>query len=258
MTKMSAIKMCRHLFILGVDDMSIKIVGITPLYCDEKESVWMLPAYMDMLRDSGVLPIILPNRASTEELIKINSICDGYLFTGGHDVNPEMYGCKKTDKCGATNSDRDELEKKLFKIAFDSDKPILGICRGIQIINALLGGTLYQDLETEYSSSTNHHMTAPYNRHVHNVTIQNGILSGIIGNQVIGVNSYHHQAIKKLSEKLNIEAISEDGLVEGVSYPRKRFILAVQWHPELIYKDDKNNAEIIKVFADAVCNSAKY
>lgn len=232
-----------------------KIIGVTPLYCDEKKSIWMLPAYMDMLEGVGLLPIILPAHASNEELDRLNTVCDGYLFTGGHDVNPEVYGCKKSPNCGDINADRDSLESRLFQKAFASDKPILGICRGIQFINAILGGTLYQDLNSEYKSSIEHHMTPPYNRHVHTVTIRDGILSQIIPDKIIGVNSYHHQAIRTLANDLHIEAVSEDGLIEAVSYPGKKFILAVQWHPEFIYNDDENCAAIIRAFADAVCDS---
>lgn len=232
-----------------------KIIGVTPLYCDEKKSIWMLPAYMDMLEQAGLLPIILPSHAGDEEIRQLNDICDGFLFTGGHDVNPEVYGCKKSINCGEINADRDALESRLFQTAFLSDKPMLGICRGIQFINAMLGGTLYQDLNSEFKSGIEHHMAPPYNRHVHTVTIQKGILSEIISAKTIGVNSYHHQAIKTLADGLHVEAISEDGLIEAVSYPGKKFILAVQWHPEFIYKEDENCAGIIRAFADAVCHN---
>ena len=233
--------------------MESKIIGVTPLYCDEKESIWMLPGYMDMLRGAGVLPIILPTCATQEELTKLNSICEGYLFTGGHDVDPALYGAKKSKRCGTINAERDALERALFQLALETDKPILGICRGIQLINAVLGGTLYQDLETERPSPVDHHMAPPYNRPVHQVTLQpGGLLSGILREHTIDVNSYHHQAIQTLAKCLRVEAVSEDGLIEGVSYPGKRFILAVQWHPEFSYRNDANSLAIARAFADAV------
>ena len=232
------------------------IVGVTPLYCDEKESIWMLPGYIDMLQEAGVLPIILPTRATPGELAELNSICDGYLFTGGHDVDPALYGAKKSERCGTLNAERDTLERALFQLALETDKPVLGICRGIQLINAVSGGTLYQDLETERPSSVDHHMTPPYNRPVHQVTLQpGGFLSDILRKNTIGVNSYHHQAIQKLAECLRVEAVAEDGLIEGVSYPGKRFVLAVQWHPEFSYRDDANSRAIVRAFADVVASS---
>nr|WP_276795979.1 gamma-glutamyl-gamma-aminobutyrate hydrolase family protein [Ruminococcus champanellensis] len=133
-----------------------------------------------------------------------------------------------------------------------SDKPILGICRGIQLFNVLLGGTLYQDLDSEHPSSVEHHMLPPYNRTVHRVTLEPGILSSLIREWEFGVNSYHHQAICRLAPVLHTEAVSQDGLIEGVSCPDMRFLLAVQWHPELIYREDPRNFAIVKAFADAV------
>ena len=233
--------------------MGARIVGVTPLYCDEKESIWMLPGYTDMLQEAGVLPIILPTRATPEELVKLNSICDGYLFTGGHDVDPALYGAEKSAWCGTVNADRDTLERALLQLALETDKPVLGICQGIQLINAVLGGTLYQDLMTERFSTVDHHMAPPYNRPVHQVMLQpGGFLSGILQEHTLGVNSYHHQAIQMLAECLRVEAVSEDGLIEGVSYPGKRFVLAVQWHPELSYRDDANSRAIVRAFANAV------
>ena len=99
-------------------------------------------------------------------------------------------------------------------------------------------------------------MTPPYDRHIHQVTLQpGGLLSAILREQTIGVNSYHHQAIQALAECLRVEAISEDGLIEGVSCPGKRFVLAVQWHPEFSYRTDANSRAIVRAFADAVAEA---
>ena len=122
----------------------------------------MLPGYFDGISASGAIPVMLPLNAGKDELIQLDKFIDGYLFTGGHDVNPNMYNEKKSDKCGIPCDARDRLERLVFDIAEKNDKPILGICRGIQIINALMGGTLYQDLPTEHKSDTEHHMTPPY------------------------------------------------------------------------------------------------
>ena len=228
------------------------VIGVTPLYCDEKKSVWMLPGYLDMLRAVGLVPVILPDIATEEELRRLDHFCDGYLFTGGHDVDPALYDAVPSPLCGSINHNRDRLEERLFRIALASDKPILGICRGIQLINVLLGGTLYQDLDSEHPSSVEHHMLPPYNRTVHRVTLESGILSSLIREWEFGVNSYHHQAICRLAPVLHTEAVSQDGLIEGVSCPDMRFLLAVQWHPELIYREDPRNFAIVKAFADAV------
>ena len=127
--------------------------------------------------------------------------------------------------------------------------PVLGICRGIQLINALMGGTLYQDLPTEYSSQTEHHQSPPYDVPCHEVRIVEGSpLFLLLGKSTIGVNSYHHQAVKRLAEGLSPMAYSEDGLVEAVQAQGKRFIWAVQWHPEFSYMKDADSRKIFREF----------
>lgn len=230
------------------------VIGVIPLYDDEKESMWMLPGYFDGISASGAIPVMLPLNAGKDELIQLDKFIDGYLFTGGHDVNPNMYNEKKSDKCGIPCDARDRLERLVFDIAEKNDKPILGICRGIQIINALMGGTLYQDLPTEHKSDTEHHMTPPYDRiqHYDNV-IEDTPLFELTGKEKIGVNSYHHQAIKELAESLEPMAVSEDGLIEAVSGKNRKFLWAVQWHPEFSYKTDDISLKIFKAFI-AACN----
>ena len=131
----------------------------------------------------------------------------------------------------------------------------MGICRGIQLFNSLLGGTLYQDLKTEYKSNINHTMEKPYNRGVHNVNVlENTILHKIVGVNKLYVNSYHHQAIKDLAPGLIANAISEDGLIEAVSMPNKKFVMAVQWHPEFLWKDSEEKNLIIDEFIFFITN----
>ena len=120
------------------------------------------------------------------------------------------------------------MEAYLFEKALQEDKPVFGICRGVQLMNVLLVGTLYQDLPTEHPSKTEHHMASPYDRPVHKVTVKEGtLLADIIGAGEHGVNSYHHQAVKDLAPKAEAMAYSEDGLVEAIAVPEKTFIVAM-------------------------------
>lgn len=231
------------------------VIGLIPLYDDEKDSYWMLPGYMQLLELCGALPIMLPLTNDKSALEQAFSLCDGLLLTGGHDVDPHIYGEVPSDRCGALCTARDEMESILFELALRDDKPVLGICRGIQFMNAYLGGTLYQDLNTEYrgvSSCVDHHMAPPYDRAVHKVMVKEGtMLADLIGAGEHGVNSYHHQAIKDVADCVEIMAVSLDGLPEALWVKNKRFMLGVQWHPEFSYAVNPDSQKIAQAFVDA-------
>lgn len=229
------------------------VIGVIPLYDDEKASIWMLPDYMDAIRVAGGIPVILPLTLSEDDFKRIRNNFQGYLLTGGHDVNPELYHTRSMSYCGKTNPLRDQLERMIFWDAYEKDVALLGICRGIQLVNALLGGSLYQDLEVECEScSAKHHMAAPYNRTVHDITIvEDTPLYALWNKKRKAVNSYHHQGIKQIGKGLEVMSYAEDGLIEGVYAPDKTFLWGVQWHPEYIYKEDEEQLEIFRSFIRA-------
>lgn len=230
-----------------------KIVGIMPLYDDERESYWMLPGYMKMLEEENAIPMMLPLTSNAEELDFFLEICGGFLLTGGHDVSPYIYQSEKKSWCGKCCELRDEMEHYILTKAVELNKSVLGICRGIQFMNVCYSGTLYQDLENEYASATSHHMKPPYNRAVHQVTIQKDTpLFDIMQKDRIGVNSYHHQAIDRLSPNFQAAAVSEDGLIEGIYMPDRKFVLGVQWHPEFSYETDDNSKRLIRAFVTSI------
>ncbi len=231
----------------------MKIVGVVPLWDEHKESIWMLPGYFNGIAVAGAIPMMLPLTSDKKILTECLSRIDGVLFTGGHDVSPELYGAKRIDKCGSVCPERDVMESFLIKECIARDKPFLGICRGIQILNAVLGGTLWQDLPTQRPSSINHCMCAPYDRGVHDVTLKDkGMLWAMLGVKVLKVNSYHHQAVKDLSPNLCCEAVSEDGLCEAARVKNARFGLALQWHPEFYNGKDEHSNAIFKAFVSAL------
>ncbi|MFI3319110.1 MAG: gamma-glutamyl-gamma-aminobutyrate hydrolase family protein [Rikenellaceae bacterium] len=225
------------------------IIGVIPLWDESRESIWMLPGYLDAIRASGGVPIILPLKASAEDIMQLCQLCSGFLFTGGHDISPTLYGQESTGKCGAPCHERDELERTIFNYALEHDRPVLGICRGIQLINALLGGTLYQDLPSQKASDISHQMRPPYHLPCHKVNIIDGSpLMELLGQNELAVNSYHHQAIRALAPPLQAIAISEDGLIEAVYMPGKRYIQAVQWHPEFNFSHEESSRKIVREF----------
>lgn len=231
------------------------VIGVTPLWDRDRDSCWMLLGYLEGLELAGALPITLSlteDAGGISQLVSLCDGCDGFLFTGGQDVSPQLYGEKPRKACGEICEKRDTLEQCLFTQALEQDKPKLGICRGIQFFNACLGGTLYQDLPTEHPSEVAHVMRPPYDRAVHSVAIlPETPLAALLGRTELGVNSYHHQAIKALAPGLAEMARSEDGLVEAVYLPDKTFVRAVQWHPEFSFRTDENSRKIFSAFVAA-------
>jgi len=233
------------------------IIGVIPLWDEQKDSIWMLPGYMRGLEEAGAVPMILPLTVSEIVLKKTADLCDGFLFTGGHDVNPKLYGQEKTAHCEEVCDERDVMEAYIFREAvLKQNKPALGICRGIQLFNVLLGGTLYQDIPTEFSNSINHAAKGPpYDVPAHTVRIiSKSPLYELIGKERIEVNSYHHQGINRIAEGLEITALADDGLVEAVYMPDRFYAWAVQWHPEFSLNDETSK----KIFASFVGNAGKY
>ncbi len=231
------------------------MIGVLPLYDKEKESYWMLPGYMKGIEDAGGIPVMLPLTTDEETIVKIAHTFDGFLFTGGQDINPELYGEELNEICGEICIERDLMESVLFKYVIELDKPTLGICRGLQLFNVLLGGTLYQDIPTQQrESQMKHKQNPPYTEPVHDVYIEKDtLLYQILQIDTLKVNSYHHQGIKDISRQLVPAASACDGLVEAVVMPNKKFVLAVQWHPEFNYKLDDSNFKLFLEFVRA-CN----
>ena len=229
------------------------VIGIIPLYDEDKDSIWMVPGYMEGIRRAGGIPMILPLVCDEADLRQINSMCSGYLFTGGHDVDPSLYGEEKNALCGPACMERDRLEQTVFCMAWEDRKAVLGICRGLQLINVLMGGTLFQDLQSQFQGtcSVGHHMEPPYSRSCHQVELTaDGPLCKLLGKSTMGVNSYHHQGIRKLAPGLKAMAVAEDGLVEGIYAPDREYIQAVQWHPEFMSPGDADAGKIFRSFIE--------
>lgn len=228
------------------------VIALIPLVDEGRDSFWMLPGYLNGIAAAGGIGIMLPLTDNETDLDEILARFDGFLFTGGHDVDPKIYGQEKTDFCGVLAPGRDAMEPKLLELALAAGKPVFGICRGLQLMNAALGGTLYQDIQAQFPSDTNHRMAAPYGRAEHNVNILPGTPFASWGiPETIGVNSCHHQGVRDLSSKMQPMAIAPDGLVEAAYIPGKDFACAVQWHPEFFPVDHCVSRILFRAFVDA-------
>lgn len=227
------------------------LIGLTPIDDTARESLWMLPGYMQGLEAVGGIGVMLPLTDDAAVLKELVAKMDGILLTGGNDVAPALYGEPKESFCGENNPLRDRMETRLIELALQADKPVFGICRGLQILNAVLGGTLYQDLKNQTGTEICHSMDKPYDRTVHEVTIlPDTPLAELYGPGALAVNSRHHQGIKTLAPALRAQATAPDGLIESVYLPGYRFVQAVQWHPEHRWQAAESQS-ILRAFVDA-------
>ena len=232
------------------------VIGLVPLVDEGRDSLWMLPGYMEGIAGAGGLSFMLPLSGDEADLSRLFSLCDGLLLTGGHDVSPALYGEAPLPVCGACCPERDRMESILLRLAMAENKPVLGICRGLQFMNAALGGSLWQDLPSQHPSGISHHGTPPYDRPVHAVTVlPDTPLSAVLGESSLPVNSYHHQAVRELAPCLRPMALSPDGLVEAAWHPEMHFLWGVQWHPEFSFRTDAASRSLFRAFVDA-CRSA--
>ena len=228
------------------------LIGLTPSLDIEERRVWVRPAYMESVLAAGGLPVILPLTEEEDALREMLNRCDGILLTGGPDVEPARFGQADPTGTVVTCPPRDATELWLAREALAADKPLLAICRGIQVLNVALGGDLWLDLPSQRPSAIAHRQAAPGSETTHSVRVlPDTPLWEICGRDSLRVNSLHHQAIRTLAPGLKLMAQAEDGLTEAAWLPGKCFVLGVQWHPELLSAHDEASRAIFRRFAEA-------
>ncbi len=217
-----------------------------------KGQTWHLVAsdYIEAIERAGGIPVIIPLLEDFDDIKALVDKVDGVLFSGGNDISPHHYQQPFADGIGEVCLQRDTQEITLMNYLIEStSKPILGICRGCQVLNVALGGTIHPDLS---KAGLNNHLflNSPKNCDVHSIDIsRESRLSDIFKTDTIRINSYHHQAIDVLANQLVATAYSEDGLIEAIELKEsERFVLAVQWHPEMMVDNEDQN----KVFTGFV------
>ena len=216
----------------------IALSGVVRMW-DGGERTGLNAAYVRPVLAAGGVPVILSPIMGPSYAARALDGIDGLILSGGEDMDPAWYQTQPHPKANPPSRERDLFELALFAAARQRELPILGICRGIQLVNVALGGTLWQDLPSERPGTVDHYAETRRSERVHLVRLQPGSLTAAaLGGTELRVNSFHHQAIRDLAPKLVATGWSEDGVVEAVEgAPGQSWLLAVQWHPEEMCAD---------------------
>ena len=230
------------------------IIGITTSISEDESFLQMNRSYIRAISAADALPILLPASEDASVVSSYAQMCAGLLLSGGDDVDPSVYGEAQSWQCGSISPLRDAFELALCREFLRLKKPILAICRGIQVLNVALGGTLYQDLKTERAHSIAHQQKQKTCYASHPVTLAaDSLLGAIFQAEAVAVNSHHHQAVRETGTGLVASAISPDGVIEAVELPGHPFCIGVQWHPERMWDQPStaNHARIFRAFIQA-------
>jgi putative glutamine amidotransferase len=195
--------------------------------------VRLTAAYVTALESAGLIPLIIPPLSSATAAAAIMDSVSGLVLTGGEDVDPERYGEKRHEKVRSVNSARDATEAALIQEAKARRKPVLAICRGIQILNVALGGTLVQDIPSQVGTQIAHDEDSPRDKRSHEISVERGsLIAEAVGAEHLTVNSFHHQSVKRVADGMRVTARSPDGVIEGLESTSDWWVMGVQWHPE--------------------------
>lgn len=205
--------------------------------------------YAEAIRRAGGLPIIAQSTEDESVIDEYIKLADAIVFTGGEDIDPNLYGGDFHQSVEFVSFERDAFEKYLYEKAFEKKIPMLGICRGMQMINALSGGDLYQDLQAEYKGASGHSMGRDLSRGILKIfTGKNSKINKILGDEIL-VNQFHHQAVKNLGDGFVATAHSRDGVIEAMEYTGDQYISCVQFHPESMIDHEE---KFLNIFKDLV------
>lgn len=206
-------------------------------------------AYIQAVKAAGGLPIILPLVKSKETIAEYTKLCDGFLFCGGADITPLLFGCEPEKGLGTTDISLDLFQIRLMKSVLKTDKPVLAVCRGMQILNVACGGTIFQDIDLMKQDVLNHMQTSLSRRDIsHKVTFTpKSKLHRLLG-EFAYTNSFHHQAIHQVGETLTATGHTSDHVIEALEMPSHKFVVGVQWHPENMWRTDEHMMQLFQKF----------
>ncbi len=219
------------------------IIGIMPSH--DGDYMKLKKTYHEAIWSSGGIPLTLSYTTDEKRLREYVDACDGFLFSGGLDINPALYGEEIKFDSVEIDTARDDFEGAIFPLVYASNKPVLGICRGIQSLNVFLGGSLYQHIDGHSQTPV------PGSQPTQRVKVTEGSMLGMItSREELMINTFHHQAIKDVAECFVIDAVSDDGIIEAVHHRERDFFLAVQWHPEMYFTSDEPMQKLFAAFVE--------
>lgn len=252
---------------MEVKIMSKPVIGVTLFRREKNKSNSKYGTincnYVKAIVDAGGLPLLIPIVNKPQDIKHYMGLIDGLLLSGGQDISPELYNEEAIEELGNIDPERDRWELNIFKAAYKKRLPVLGICRGMQLINVGLGGSLYQDIYSQYNDSLQHTSKKDETCAYHQILIENGsqleeILCCL---DSLYVNSYHHQALKSPGNNLKVVARSDEGIIEAIEAEDsdQRFLVGVQWHPEDLAGVDDNSLthNCFQQLFKALINAAK-
>lgn len=235
------------------------IIGIVPSIDEKNEQYFTNIANVRAIKQAGGLPIVLPYTETAEMIKKYATMIDGLYLAGGNDIDPNYYDEVPHPKLGEVNPTRDAFEWEMLKHICHDNKPVLGVCKGMQMINVFFSGSLYQDMTSQITETLiQHDQKSPLKHPIHVVElIKETKLYQMIQQDTIKVNSHHHQAIRHVGDGLIVSGQTSDGIVEAIESIRHSFVVGIQWHPEELLKTNEPTAiKIYEMFISQCKSSA--
>jgi len=230
------------------------LIGITPGYDYEEQRIYLNSCYIESINKAGGLAVILPLTDDEEVIANLVETCDGLLLSGGPDIDAIHFNENNMPYNGTISPLRDNMELAITKKIFEQKKPVFGICRGAQVLNVAMGGTIYQDIASQVKDERllKHSQQAPRWYPTHDIYIaKNSNVGASFNYDSIRVNSFHHQAIKDVAPSFKTTSKANDGIVESIEFDGDIFAIGVQWHPEHLWQKNHVHLKIFEKFIAA-------
>lgn len=231
------------------------VIGVVVCGCDAGRQ-FVSHSYIQAMEDAGAVCVIIPCTEDASHFPRYYGLCDGFLFCGGDDISPRLFGEDLLTDRGRTDMRMDCFHLDFMKYVLSASLPILAVCRGMQVLNIALGGTIYQDISLRNGVSQNHMQRSENRGDVcHRVACAKGSMLYNICGSFLETNSFHHQCIKTVGKGLTVSAVAADGIVEAIEDSSRSFLVGLQWHPECMYESSPPMRELFAKFTDRAAHA---